>query len=181
VTNPALDPARAFVGAPCVHAHALGFRPIHEGDLEFLCALYASTRADELAPVPWSAPEKEAFLRAQFGLQHRYYQQTFVQADYLLVICADERIGRVYVTREHGDIDLIDIALLPAWRGRGIGTALLRELVAESERTRRDIVLHVEPNNPAKRLYARCGFALVENRGVYDFLRRTPQGAVSSE
>lgn len=147
--------------------------------MEFLCALYASTRAEELAPVPWPEQEKQAFLRRQFGLQHQYYRQTFPQADFLLVLSANEAIGRIYVAREEDAINLIDIALLPQWRGRGIGTALLGELVAESERTRRAIVLHVEPNNPARRLYARCGFALVENRGVYDFLRRTPR-ALSS-
>lgn len=181
MTTAPVDSARAFVGTRGALEPAIGFRPIGEGDRDFLCALYASTRADELAPLPWSAQDKQAFLHQQFGLQHRYYQQTFPQADYLLVLHADERIGRIYVTREDATIDLIDIALLPPWRGRGIGSSLLRELVAESERTRRALVLHVEPHNPARRLYERLGFVLVENRGVYDFLRRTPRSALSSE
>lgn len=172
--------ARAFVGAHAGRVQAIGFRAIGDADEDFLRALYASTRADELAPLPWAAEEKRQFLAQQFALQHRYYRQVFPDADYLLVLHDGEPIGRVYVTRDADALNLVDIALLPQWRGRGIGSALLGELVDESERTRRAIELHVEPNNPAGRLYGRFGFELVENRGVYDFLRRTPRSRTSS-
>ena len=33
------------------------------------------------------------------------------------------------------------------------------------------MTVHVEKNNPARALYARLGFAIVEDRGVYDLLR----------
>ncbi len=50
---------------------------------------------------------------------------------------------------------LLFIAVSPASRGRGIGRALLDAVVAECEG---DIKLHVEHDNPAKRLYERAGF-----------------------
>ena len=171
---------RAFVGAHAGRAQAIGFRAIVDADEEFLSALYASTRADELAPLAWSAQEKRQFLAQQFVLQHRYYQQIFPGADYFVVLHDGEPIGRVYVARDGDALNLVDIALLPQWRGHGIGSALLGELVDESERTQRAIELHVEPNNPARRLYERFSFVLVENRGVYDLLRRAPRIAPSS-
>lgn len=180
VVNRSVDSARAFLGAKAGRMPSIGFRPAGENDLEFLGTLYASTRSEELAPVPWSEEQKQAFLAQQFSLQHRYYRQTYPAADYLLVLHADEAIGRIYIAREEAAINLIDIALLPTRRGRGIGAALLGELIDEADRDARAIVLHVEPNNPARRLYARFGFRLVENRGVYEFLRREPRVAVSS-
>jgi ribosomal protein S18 acetylase RimI-like enzyme len=172
--------ARAFIGEHEGRSPGLTFRPIRDSDQDFLCALYASTRADELAPVPWSAEEKRQFLQQQFSLQHRHYQQVYPDADYLLVLHAGDAIGRIYLARDRDALNLIDIALLPEWRGRGIGSALLAELIDEAEREYGVIELHVESNNPAKRLYERLGFALVENRGVYDLMRRLPRSAPSS-
>ena len=172
--------ARAFTGVREGRARALTFRPIGESDQDFLRALYASTRVDELAPLPWSAEEKRQFLQQQFSLQHRYYQQVYPDADYLVVLHAGDAIGRIYLSRERDALNLVDIALLPEWRGRGIGSALLAELIDEAECAHCAIELHVEPNNPAKRLYERLGFVLDENRGVYDFMRRVPRSAPSS-
>jgi hypothetical protein len=36
------------------------------------------------------------------------------------------------------------------------------------------VTIHVEANNPARSLYARLGFEMIESRGVYDFLRARP-------
>ena len=56
-------------------------RPVNfQQDLEFLYRVYASTRADEMAVVPWSDAEKESFLRMQFQAQHSYYHDQFKQA-----------------------------------------------------------------------------------------------------
>jgi ribosomal protein S18 acetylase RimI-like enzyme len=50
---------------------------------------------------------------------------------------------------------LLFIAVAPAMRGRSIGRRLVREAI---ERTNGDIKLHVEHDNPAKRLYELLGF-----------------------
>ena len=169
---------RAFHGAHAARPAGIGFRPIEDEDRDFLLALYASTRADELAPLSWSAEEKRRFLQQQFEFQHRYYQQSFEDADFLLVLQGRDPIGRVYVARTEDEIDLVDIAISIDWRGKGIGSHLLRELIEESDSTGRAIILHVEPHNPAHRLYHRAGFVLIENRGAYDFMRRMPANAV---
>ncbi len=170
----AAAPRRAFHGEHAKRFAGVSLRPITDHDREFLRALYASTRAAELAPVPWPDEVKAAFLAEQFGFQDAHYRAHFPRADLLLVMYEGAAIGRIYVDRSESDISLIDIALLPAYQRRGIGSALLAELLDEADARPRAISLHVEPNNPAYRLYARLGFALIENRGVYDFLRRAP-------
>lgn len=152
----------------------MNLRPIAPSDEDFLAALYAASRADEMARVPWPDEQKAVFLRDQFAKQHLHYSRNYPGADLLLVELGTLPIGRVYVYRSPSEIRLMDIALVPRARGCGIGTALMRELIDESCASGARITLHVEPDNRAKRLYARLGFSLIENRGVYDFMARDP-------
>lgn len=145
----------------------IDFRPTQPEDEPFLAHLYASTREAELAFVPWSAAEKSAFLAQQFQFQHRYYQAHFSGADFHIVQRNGVDIGRRYVLRSETGIVLIDMALLPPWRGQGIGTAILHGVLGEAHRSGRTVTLHVEHDNPAGRLYSRSGFVGVGDNGVY--------------
>ena len=51
---------------------------------------------------------------------------------------------------------------------------MLGRLIAEAERRRTRLTIHVERQNPALRLYERLGFRLAEDKGVYLFLERLP-------
>jgi len=127
-----------------------------------------------MAPVPWPEEAKLAFLAEQSDLQHRHYVANYPGADLLVIESDAIPIGRIYVYRSKNEIRLMDIALVPDWRNRGIGTRLLGELMAEARGSGSSITLHVEPNNPAQRMYQRLGFTLIEQRGVYDFLGWNP-------
>ena len=106
-------------------------RPIATEDLEFLHRLYASTRQDEMRLVDWSDEQKESFVRFQFDAQHRYYQEQFPNATFDVVQDGEMPIGRLYVDRRADEIRLIDIALLPEHRGKGIGGSLMRHTLTE--------------------------------------------------
>lgn len=152
----------------------IALRGACEADLPFLRSLYASTREEELRAVPWPAATKTAFLEQQFALQHHHYHTHYPQTEFMLILQQGVGIGRIYVQRLDDAFCLMDIALLPAHRGQGIGSALLAQLIAEADRAGSCIGLHVERDNPAQRLYARSGFELVEDGDVYQFLRREP-------
>jgi len=156
---------------------ALTRRPIEPGDEAFLAHLYASTRAAEMALVPWSEAEKAAFLRQQFHAQHTYYRAQFPDARYDLLLIAGEPAGRLYVDRRPDEFCILDIALLPEYRGRGIGTALLQEIIEEATVEDKPIRLHVEPTNPARRLYTRLGFTEVRENGPYIQMEWLPDRA----
>jgi ribosomal protein S18 acetylase RimI-like enzyme len=151
-------------------------RPIAPEDREFLLRVYASTREEELAPVPWTPEQKDAFLRMQFEAQHAYYQENYRGADWLVIEDGGVPIGRLYVHRRPGEIRLVDITLLTAHRGNGAGSFLLRELMAEATTAGKPLRIHVEKHNPARSLYQRLGFVPIEDRGVYDFLEWAPPG-----
>ncbi len=149
-------------------------RPATDADRPFLRAVYASTRETELARVPWPDEQKRAFVDEQFRLQDTYYRQHYTTAEFGVILDGDEPVGRLYVDRWEREIRIMDIALLPAARGRGIGTALIGELIAEGDRTGKAVSIHVETENPARSLYDRLGFEEVEDRGVYVLMRRVP-------
>jgi ribosomal protein S18 acetylase RimI-like enzyme len=153
---------------------AVELRPVKPGDDAFLRRVYASTRAEELAVVPWDEAQKESFIHAQFAAQDRWYREHYAGASFDVVLIDGEPAGRFYVHRGEDEIRIMDIALLPEHRGNGVGTSLLRDLLAEAEAGRKRVTIHVERVNPALALYERLGFRVAEDKGVYLFLERPP-------
>jgi GNAT superfamily N-acetyltransferase len=149
-------------------------RPVGEGDEEHLRRVYASTRAEELALVDWDASVKESFLRQQFDAQDAHYR-TYPDASLDVIDVNGEPAGRLYVARWADEIRIMDIALLPEYRGRGIGTKLLEALLEEAAAEGKRLTIHVEKFNPARRLYERLGFSEAGDTGVYLLLEATPR------
>jgi GNAT superfamily N-acetyltransferase len=139
-------------------------------DEQFLRAVYASTRAEELARVPWSDEQKRAFTDMQFAAQDADYRRHYPDAQYSIIEVQGVPAGRLYVDRCSKEIRIIDIALLPEHRRAGIGTSLLRALQDEARTMGKTLTIHVEKFNPARSLYHRLGFKQIEDKGVYLFL-----------
>jgi GNAT superfamily N-acetyltransferase len=163
--------------SPEVPAHAIagiGLRDVVESDYPFLRALYRSTRDPELALTGWTEEAKQAFSDSQFGLQDRFYREHYPQTAFLAIVRGDASIGRIYIDTAPGPLRLMDIALLPAERNRGLGSAFMAWLTEWADRENRAVTLHVEALNPARRLYARHGFADDGVEGPYLKMRREP-------
>ncbi len=146
-------------------------RPATEADRAFLLDLYASTRADELALVDWDDDTKRAFVEHQFSAQDAHYREHYDGATFDVIEVDGQPAGRLYVHRGDRDIRIMDIAVAPEFRGRGIGTALVERLMAEAESSGRSLSIHVEMNNPARALYERLGFVPEGTHGVYVLMR----------
>lgn len=174
-TLPAFPPARE--GGVALYAMAaspgLGLRAANASDLVFLRELYGTLRADELGRMPWPAQAKEAFLDNQFALQHRHFVGHFPKAHFLIVEREGQPCGRFYLDDEDAiDAHVVDIALLPAIRGDGIGSALLRATQSYAAATRRGVMLYVEKHNiAAQRLYRRLGFRVKGEEALHYRLR----------
>ena len=143
-------------------------RPVSESDNEFLLSVYASTRADELAQVEWVEGQKEIFLRWQFDMQRREYDMRFPDADYCVIIVDSQPAGRIWVGTDNEQVRLLDIALFPEFQNRGVGTVLLKRLMARAElegKALRHMVFVL--NNNADRFYERLGFKKIDDFGAY--------------
>ena len=112
-------------------------------DAEFMRAVYASTRAPELAVTDWSDEQKAQFCRQQSTAQEAHYRANYPTAEFAIVESGGTPIGRLYVDRWEKEIRIMDIALLPAHRGAGIGTALLRDLQEKARIAGKALSIHV--------------------------------------
>ena len=130
-----------------------------------------------MALLDWNGQEKQDFLQMQFNAQHSYYHDQFKQADFDIIEQDRLAIGRLYVDRREDEIRIIDIALLPEYRGKGIGGGIMRTLIDEATGANRSVTIHVEHNNPAMRLYQQLGFSHVSDEGVYFFMKWDADGS----
>lgn len=154
----------------------LSLRSATEVDEPFLRRLYASTRAEELAAFGWGEHEQQAFLDQQYAARAVDHRRRFADADDLVVELRGVPVGRLLVARAEGnETHVVDIALLPEHRGLGLGGRLLRWVL---ESTAGAVTLHVLAWSPARRLYERLGFCVVDDGEVYVTMRR-PAAAVS--
>jgi ribosomal protein S18 acetylase RimI-like enzyme len=149
-------------------------RPAEVADRDLLFRVYASTREEELTLTDWDEVQQTAFLTQQFTAQDTHYREHYPGAVFNLILLDDEPIGRLYVHRRPTDIRIMDIALLPPHRNRGIGTALLHDLQTEAAESAKSLSIHVEQFNPALGLYTRLGFRPIEEHGVYLLMEWRP-------
>lgn len=149
-------------------------RPVTPQDGPFLLGVYASTRAGELAAVPWTDAQKAAFVAHQFSAQSRHYAGNYAGMSSDVICVGGVPAGRLLVARRDADIRIVDITLLPEFRGAGAGTGLLRALMDEASAAEKLLSIHVEVHNPAMRLYERLGFAPAGENGPYMRMERKP-------
>lgn len=164
-----------------VTADRIILRPETLEDDDFLRALYASTRAHEMALTDWTAAEQALFLNSQFDLQRHHYRAHCPGATFDVILLDAVPVGRIYVYRTDAEIRLMDVALLPDARGRGIGTALVQRLLTEAASRDARVTLNVEPFNAARSLYERLGFRVLDEDPTNLFMEwRRPDAASSS-
>ncbi len=158
----------------CSTIPRISLRPVTDDDQEFLIQLYASTRAEEKELVGWPDELWDQFMRMQFDLQQAHYRRSYDNPSFDIILADDTPVGRLYLDRRADEYRLIDLALLPQFRGLGIGSSLLKAVVQESEEQGFPVSLHVEKHNPILDYYRRIGFRIAEDRGAYFYMIRTP-------
>ena len=156
------------------------YRSATDADLSLLAEIYASTRAEEVATTGWPRQQQDEFLRMQFEAQHSHYKEHYPDALWLIIECNGKAIGRLYLEDWSKELRIIDIAILPSHRGKGLGAAILQDLMDRTAALGRAVSIHVEKTNPAMSLYKRLGFAKAEDKGVYDLLKWQPLRSIAN-
>ncbi len=157
----------------------LSLRPAVPQDRAYLLTLFAEVRADEFRQAGWPAEQLALFLAHQFELQDRHYRAQYQDADFWIVLLSDQDgggalpVGRLYRSK-HAEARMdriIEITVTQAFRGRGIGSALVRAVLDDAAARHHDVGLAVEPNNPAMALYKSLGFLMTNAHPVYTEMR----------
>ena len=142
----------------------LSFPPITRSDEEFLFAVYASTRANEMALVPWNDEQKAAFVQSQFQAQHQHYLSEYPNGKFQLINSDNQKIGRLYVCELENEIQIIDLTLLPEFRSQGIGTQIITDILQTAEKP---VQIYLESFNQSINLFTRLGFQMISDEGIY--------------
>jgi ribosomal protein S18 acetylase RimI-like enzyme len=143
---------------------AYALRAATPADADFEHFLYASTR-DDLRPL---GPEVfDGLVGMQFRAQTMSIRLDHPDAERQIIVVENARVGRLIIDGSGREIEVIDVALLPEYRGHGIGTSVLRTVLTHADRVGRSVKLHVEKQSRAVRLYERLGFTICGDVGMY--------------
>ena len=154
---------------------AIELRRSTDADYDFMRVLYHSTREEEMKHFPFTEEQKVQFLDWQFECQWSHYREHYPSCDRRVVEIGGRAIGRLLVDRWPEEIRVVDIALVAEWRGNGIGSMLMKEVLEEGRETGKKVSIHVEAFNPAQSLYRRLGFQQVATSGAYVLMEWTPE------
>lgn len=149
-------------------------RPVGPDDYDFLVEVYGSTRAEEMAMVPWTVEQQQAFVRMQFAAQQDHYTKKYPTASHDIIMSDSRPVGRLYVARLDHEIRIVDITLLPAERNAGIGSYLIKQLLDEANGAGKVTRIFVEEFNPSRRLFERLNFLPSEQHGIHMLLQCNP-------
>jgi ribosomal protein S18 acetylase RimI-like enzyme len=146
----------------------LRLRPERDEDREFRFHLFCRSRLPEWDLVQLDPQVREQLMQHQFHAQTVSYRQQFPFARFDIIELGDEPIGRIVVDRPPAMLHLVDQAIVPQLRNRGIGSAIMRALMEEARRKRLPLRLKVaSSNDPSLRLYLRLGFQPIVTDPVY--------------
>ncbi|MGY4397189.1 GNAT superfamily N-acetyltransferase [Sphingomonas sp. UYAg733] len=149
-------------------------------DEPFLRRLYVAIRTPEVEAMGLPEQMQLAFLAQQFSMQRSHYRTHYHDAEFSVIEIDGAAVGRLYLFRGNRDHRIVDISLLPELSGKGIGGALLDQVMDDAAALGRGVSIHVEGFNPARRLYDRKGFQEVEQRGPYWLMEWFPEGLAPS-
>lgn len=145
-------------------------RPAVAADEPFLRDLYASTRPEVAG---WADEPRAAFLAQQFEAQRTGWGRMFPGSVHDVIVLDGRAIGRVWVHPSAAECLIVDLALLPEHRHQGIGTQVVKEILAEADRAGVPARAHVErTNTPSLAFWTRLGFREISGDALFIEIER---------
>lgn len=107
--------------------------------------------------------------------QRAYFERDFWPEEIRIIQSDGVDVGMYAMVQDEDGYKLKRIEVLPTYQNRGIGTEILKVLLARADMENKPIGLRVFKINPAKRLYERLGFEVTgETETHYLLARRIP-------
>ena len=136
-------------------------------DEAFLLEVYLSSRGDDLTALGWDAERIRKFLETQYAAQQRFFKANYPQGEDRIIMLDTQPIGTIVVDRNELEIRVVDVALLPQYRNSGIGTYLVRELLAEAAEQGKPFHTQVLRSSAAIDLCERLGIVKIGETGSH--------------
>jgi len=153
----------------------VALRPALPSDEGFLRDLIVDTIAGELGASAWPEPMRSHLLGLQYTARRHSSRVDFPEAMSQVIQANGKDSGWVLVNAMHHEVRVIEIMVAPELRGKGIGTAVIRDLLASASRTGKPMRLSVNiTNSGAIRLYERLGFRRIDGNEVQHIMEAPP-------
>jgi GNAT superfamily N-acetyltransferase len=150
-------------------------RPALQQDEQFVYDVAYQVMHDHLHAHLWDPNIRHALLDLQVRSKNASYAAVHPGADYAIIMQDDQPVGRMIIDRSGEFYHLVDISIVPAHRGAGIGTRLVLALCMEAETIHKSVRLYVSITNPrAAELYKRLGFRVIEDQQTDILMERSP-------
>jgi RimJ/RimL family protein N-acetyltransferase len=137
-------------------------RAVQPDDEEFLISVYASSREQELAMVPWTDEQRYVFAKFQFQAQLNYYQTEFPNSEHSIILSEGEPVGRLFIDRREAQIRILDITILTRHRGKGIGTPIIRHVMDLAGAAGKSVGINLDLFSTSQQTFERLGFKPTE-------------------
>lgn len=140
---------------------AYSLRPATADDFAFIHELRVSGLRDHVARIwGWDAADQRDRFRRQYA-----------PPLYRVIVVGGRDVGAIAVDWTAREVVLDDIEIAPEWRGRGLGSAVLSDILTEARQKGAPVMLQVLKGNPALRLYERLGWSIVAETPTHVRLR----------
>ncbi len=140
------------------------FRPSTRHDYSFLYRLNETTMK-EYVDQSWGWDD---------SVQKKRFQEHFHPGRDEIIVVGGQDVGMVCVEERAGEILLAGIKILPQFQRKGLGTTIIRKLLADARRSRLPVRLRVLKVNPVKQLYERLGFEVTQETDTHYLMTAAP-------
>jgi ribosomal protein S18 acetylase RimI-like enzyme len=141
---------------------SIGFRPAVENDFDFLYALHTATMK-EYVNKTWG---DDAF-------QENMFRKNYVPSQIQVITLAGNDIGMISIEEMDEDMFLRVIEIHPIYQRQGLGTTIIQKIIDDAAHQKKPVRLQVLKVNPAKRLYDRLGFSVIEETKTHFIMKNS--------
>ncbi len=146
-----------------------------ESDDEFLFRLFGEIKIAELNLYTWPELIKNQLVSMQYNAYEQMIKNEYPNADDLVIVYNSEKAGRLQLYNNDASMRIINISLLPAFHSNGIGTKIIKDILAEADLKNKPVYLEVDKVNPAFNLYCKLGFVIYVQDEIKYSMRYIPR------
>lgn len=148
--------------------HNITLPPVTAGDEPFLYELYKRSRVEEFAIVQLTEMQFDALMRMQYAARKMSYEANYPESKHQIIVVDGVDAGQIWTNRDQYQIRLIDISIAGAFQNQGIGTVIVRELMAQAREGAIPVRCSIATNNPGSlRFHERLGFRITHGDEMY--------------
>ena len=140
---------------------SIDFRQATEEDFDFLFAMHIATMKDYVDQI-WGWDD---------AFQESLFRERYIPNQIQVIKFDGKDIGMISLEERTDDVFLRAIEILPTHQGQGIGSRIIQEIIDDAESKQKPVSLSVLKGNPAKSLYERLGFSVIEETDPRFFMK----------